>query len=124
MTTQETAKYFGVPLPETCQELAKHNEFSNSLFYWYKNEKGVYEIGYTENIQYKHVATWLKAPQMNEIAEHLPSNWTLDSWANQLHFENYVGDEPVFLTYIQNHQNNYAEAFAQLFLRLRKEGLI
>jgi hypothetical protein len=132
-TTQETAKRYGVPTPETCKELNWQNE---TYFYWCEIDNCEYQLCFKTRSSIEGMyckinsilglfpTTVIPAPQMHEIAGHLPEKWTLDSYANQLHFENYIGNEPVFLTYIQNHQNNYAEAYAQLFLRLRKECLV
>jgi hypothetical protein len=65
---------------------------------------------------------YINAPQMQEIALLLPPTWTLDSWANQLHFEDSMGNEPCFLEYLKN--NHYAEHFAHLYLRLKETGLL
>jgi hypothetical protein len=123
MNTQKTAKRFGVPNPETCQELANHNDFS-TLFYWYKNENGDYEIDYTENVEFEHLETMLKAPQMHEIATELPKSidsYLLMTYNDLIAYEN-PANEILISSKIEN--NHYAETYAQLFLKLKKENLI
>lgn len=140
MTTQEiaAATSYGVPMPETCKELDWQGE---TLFCWVENTKGEIIIWQNSVFDYMLVASdkygsnvidkpkkLCNAPQMHEIVVRLPEKLV-----------NYEGYESVdfcesnkkigygvinrfFSTEIEN--NHYAEAYAQMYLKLKEVKLI
>jgi hypothetical protein len=72
MTTQEIAIKYGVPTPEACLGLDKKT-FGNSLFAWYKDGFTDWELQYRINVPYTPPEEFvMPAPQMHEIAPLLP----------------------------------------------------
>ena len=116
----DTAKNYGVPLPETCIELDWQNE---TLFYWVKDyANATYKLVTKKSLDYWVVEPndfCVAAPQMHEIARLLPP------------FISSVGIKCAFvlakdtLSYgscyynTPIHDHHYAQAYAELYLKLK-----
>lgn len=129
MNTQESAIKYGVPMPETCKQL---NWQRQALFAWIKKESEWILINYSD-WKYFDYPTYISAPQMHEIAPLLPTtlgtqsgNRILTTKNNSLaySFDTAPYNVDLIVGRINIINNHYAEAYAQLFLKLKKENLI
>ena len=112
METTQIAKKYGVPMPETCKELNWQGE---TLFYWYFNHEWLImsfadlemSDGYFDSFER------YPAPQMHEIASVL----VLEHKEEYLFTLNYEKEVGVC-------RDNYAEAYAKMYLELKANNLI
>ena len=145
MNTQETAIKYGVPMPETCKEL---NWQIQTLFAWIKKEGEWILINYNDWCDFGY-PIYICAPQMHEIAPLLPfdkdiqplqgyykwrfsinRNWFKKeknadielSYSAQKIDKTFVNqDKNITIKSVNNH---YAQAYAEMYLKLKKENLI
>jgi hypothetical protein len=154
MTTQETAKRYGVPMPETCRDLRLG---IMTAFYWVEIEKDVFVLK-TKAIDgfdsFSHVQPMneavrtIYAPQMHEIAPFVPKNLVKGCYSLLCFDGGSIGNEDELclmygvmcinkdqidemfwldereLPIVSVSLNHYAEAYAQLYLKLKGEKLI
>lgn len=134
----EIAVKYGVPLPETCKNLS--NDFDFKLLAWeYDNLCERYEIVVLNPLQDWDFLKgderfmYYPAPQMHEIAPLLPehiksidprnniSKFSFESTLTLLQYINVECERKVKCPILHSH---YAEAYAQMYLKLKKEGLL
>ena len=124
MNTQELATEYGVPMPETCKELGWRPKT-----YWYWNSSG--GLSSQEDIALLESAITLKhvtpAPQFHEIWNKLPKKikddegtiFDLEISHDVIRYEHDFW-VPRYKVEIQN--SNFAQAAAELYLMLKKDG--
>lgn len=136
MGTKDIAIKYGVPTPETCRELDWKEE---TYFYWCEIESK-YELCFKtrDNIEGMYCkigsifglfpSEVFPAPQMHEIAIALPKKGQtiIEIVQNEgeedfLRFCDDIYSASIWLDLSQNH---YAEAYAELYIKLRKEQLL
>jgi hypothetical protein len=137
MITLEIAQKYGVPTPETCKELG----FEPCNMYWHISEnnqhwalclKGGTVIQNTNGYYFSDDLIVYNAPQMHEIAQLLPcedkytgayivlnGNYLACSHAK---YEKCVTIYKYMNVMVENH--HYAEAYAQLYIKLKKENIL
>lgn len=135
MTTAEIAAQYGVPLPETCKELNWQKE---TLFWWVHEQKeDIFKVVTSsfkksfENLKMQSETNVFiaPAPQMHEIAKLLPERIqkstlyyiaTLNSIAYLR--SPILGDIVELESKVKN--QNYAQAYAELYLQLKSKNLL
>lgn len=127
---QELAIKFGVPMFETCEKLDWKKE---TLFTWYSVE-GKHYLILTEEFKnsklYEDIS--YPAPQMHEIAPYLPQHieklvkcsLNLHYYATGIYLQYDFGGNIEVLFSIKVIENNYAEAYAKLYLLLKENQLL
>lgn len=143
---QEIARKYGVPVPETCKEL----DWKGESNYYYYNGELCYGLRFNKLIGYwfakpvnddgltffKSVDKnyFIPAPQMHEIAPlvagfaasqemHIHQNVYQDFTAMQFVLSSTLN--PVKrLPYVNIDGSNYAEAYAQMYIKLRRASML
>lgn len=119
MQTQEQilklAKTYGVPLPETCEKLAWQGESVFSLCIDKKSKQYYYVTDMHWSSPYVDDFVCY-APQMHEIA------MVIDTIDGAVDIKNKYLMSDNHGLFIKNH--HYAEAYAQLYLKLKEQGLL
>ncbi len=149
MNNTEIYLKYGVALPETCQKLDWQ---SKTLFYWFNGKlcdrlrfNSLVGVWFAQPIdddgltflKSENKVDFIPAPQMHEIAPLLPLSFKRN-YSSYLYFINHVtigyssskfgewvDDYPnntLMKTFIENH--HYAQAYAELYLKLKKKGLV
>lgn len=116
MTTGLIAQKYGVPMPETCIKMDWQVE---TLFSWYFNHEWILISAHELEIAEDYFSGFERksAPQMHEIAFFLEDKLpTL-----RLCLE-HKSDEVDFCVNVC--RSNYAEAYAQIYLEFKNEGVI
>jgi hypothetical protein len=124
MTTQQTALNYGVPMPETCQEL---DWKGITHYYWYKNYHNEYCCITNESEDKYDLAelfNFIPAPNIQELFEVLPNSiyqgffeLIIDKLLELVYY-----DKEFMYVEIQN--NNLADALAKLYILLRENDLL
>lgn len=127
---QELAIKFGVPTFETCEKLDWKEE---TLFTWYSVEGKQFLALTTEfNDSNLYEDSSCPAPQMHEIAPYLPQHieklvkcsLNLHYYATGIYLQYDFGGNIEVPFSIKVIENNYAEAYAKLYLLLKENQLI
>lgn len=138
MTTKEIAILRGVVIPETCIEL---NWRWQTNLCWVKNNENEFIVIEASDREYwvcNEKDVCINAPQMHEIVSRLPSKLRfnnemmyLDLLSAPYHnqscfFLQYTGGESKkdYFTSMRIDDFHFAEAYAQLYIKLKKENLL
>lgn len=140
MNTKETAIKKGVPIPETCKELNWQEE---TMFYWIVDKNKNFVLVDFNELKQLDCPNFIPAPQMHEIATHLPQKLgyyydeTQKRVRHHIKFEEgYVVEigifqnkgytvlgYDIFFSVVLNN-NHFAQAYAELYLRLKNLNLL
>ena len=143
ITQEEISAKFGVPLPETCKEL----NWENKTFYFYKDGCLCSQLRYSPLVNFwlatpidsdgityfkaRYKEDFIPAPQMHEIAPMLPEK--IDGYqSNGQNIWYQLLSKSMSKQLVYGYKNdfddklcvniidwNYAEAYAQLYLKLK-----
>ena len=137
------AKKYGVPLPETCIELKGNINFYKSLnnlypeidlhpktvYYWYRvknTNKWFLDTDFTSEQTHGGYSPSdvevLPAPQMHEIVVYL--NFDVDKLGNTIGKLNIDSNGIGFECSTEIHDHHYAQAYAELYLKLKQQNLL
>ena len=122
MTTTELATKYGVPMPETSKEL---NWDNTRIQWWYDPKYETWKI--IQNVIFGD--SDIPAPQFHEIWDKLPKEIEYE-YGIKFELEisqgriRYANDSWMDMYNIEIQNNNLAQAAAEMFLMLKKDGKI
>jgi hypothetical protein len=145
MTTAEIVSKYGIPIPETCEKLDWQDKtilhyvksYSGLLYVCFKDNKNRYIEAFTGDMILSFVSVF-PAPQMHEIMSLLPPKiegflepMYLDLVSAPYHnkscfFLQYTGvkSKKDYFTSMRIDDFHFAQEYAELYLKLKNEGLI